>query len=110
MRPHVGAAYIVPSSRTRTPAKGPPARSWVTPSTSHPPLDVLDLEVLAHTPFPQLSTDTRPAVAAERRVGTHRPSAVDPHRAGADLRGDAPGRHGVVAPHVGGQTVCGVVR
>src|SRR6476620_3364629 len=109
IRPQVGAAYIVPSSRTRTPASGPPDRLSFT-VTSHSPLDVLDFEVLAHPPLPQLAPDPRPAVAAERRVRTHRTAAVDPHRAGPDLLGDAPGLDGVVAPDVRGQPVCGVVR
>ena len=65
IRPQVGAAYIVPSSRTRDPGERAAQRD----RPSHSPLDVLDLEVLAHPPLPQLAPDAGPAVAPNGASG-----------------------------------------
>src|SRR5918997_5589635 len=92
IRPAVGAAYMVPSSRTVTPARGGvPAGSllmlWCLPWSSRPPLHVLRLEVLADAPPPHLPADAGEAEAAEGRVGAHVAATVDPHRAGAQPGG-----------------------
>src|SRR5260370_29908373 len=77
---------------------------------SHPPLDVLDLQVFSYAPFAELTADAGAAVAAARRVRAHGATAVDPHRAGPDLLGDPPALGQVVAaPDVGGQPVRRVV-
>ena len=116
IRPAVGAAYIVPSSRTVTPASGGAARTagMAPPRVVGSAITTLHCMCLTsrysrHAPLAELAADPGAAVAAERRVGAHAPPPLIhtvPARICWAMR---PGLDGVVAPDVGRQPVCGVV-